>query len=150
MLSEILHPNNVRSNLLAYSSAPYTTDHLSLSQYGYELLMIAIIITMYKHIKSSATTNRSITADKTAHDYVTKTDCGDASLTMIINRGNFGEVNAEYNYIYFVIEGSLHLRFRDKEIEILENDACFVTVGEKYNFSGDCKVLVFNQPAFGV
>jgi ethanolamine utilization protein EutQ (cupin superfamily) len=105
---------------------------------------------MYKIIKKAEASERKVGEAKSVFDYVTKEISPTVSFVVVKNAGDWGEVIAKYNRVYFVLEGVLRLKFSDSgEIVLEPGDACFMEKGEKYNFAGDCQVVTVDSPAHG-
>ena len=105
---------------------------------------------MYKVVRKSEAKGRPVGETKSVLEYVTKETSPAVSLVIVKNSGDWGEVVSKYNRIYFVLEGSLKLKFTDgEEVTLGPWDSCFVSVGEKYNFAGDCQVITVDSPAHG-
>jgi ethanolamine utilization protein EutQ (cupin superfamily) len=105
---------------------------------------------MHKVIKKSEVNERKVGETKSVLDYVTKEISPAVSFVVVKNAGDWGEVIAKYNRVYFVLEGDLQLKFPDsKEIVLEPGDACFVEKGEKFNFAGSCEVVTVDSPAHG-
>jgi mannose-6-phosphate isomerase-like protein (cupin superfamily) len=104
---------------------------------------------MYKVIRKSEAKERSVGETKSVFDYVTKEISPAISFVIVKNVGDWGETISKYNRIYFVLEGTLKLKFQDKEVTLEPWDSCFVDKDTKFNFAGDCHVIVVDSPAHG-
>jgi mannose-6-phosphate isomerase-like protein (cupin superfamily) len=104
---------------------------------------------MHKIVRKSEAKERSVGETKSVLDYVTKEVSPSVSFVIVKNVGNWGETVSKYNRIYFVLEGTLTLKFRNEEVTLEPWDGCFVGKDEKYNFAGDCQIIVVDSPAHG-
>lgn len=104
---------------------------------------------MFKIVRKEDATIRKIAENKTATDYFTKDFSKDVSLTTLEATNYTNEFTPVQNFIYFVLNGELLLKFDDQEVELLQGDACFVTKGTTYIMTGTFQVVVISQPAFG-
>ena len=104
---------------------------------------------MHKVIRKAEAAIRKVSEGKTVENFVTKELSPNVSLAVVENKGYFGEVKVESDRIYYIILGRLVLEFSGEKVELDEGDACFVSHGSSFIFSGDCKVVTVDQPAFG-
>jgi ethanolamine utilization protein EutQ (cupin superfamily) len=104
---------------------------------------------MHKVIRKSEAKERRVGETKSVFDYITKEISPAVSFVVVKNAGNWGEVVSKYDRVYFVLEGSLTLKFQDEEVVLESWDSCFVDKDEKFNFSGDCQVIIVDSPAHG-
>lgn len=104
---------------------------------------------MHKVIRKAKAVIRKVNDGKTVANFVTKEICPNVSLAVVDNKGFYGEVTAENDRIYYMVSGKLLLDFGDEKMELNKGDACFVSRGSSYIFSGNCKVVTVDQPAFG-
>ncbi|OGM89838.1 hypothetical protein A3J77_00565 [Candidatus Wolfebacteria bacterium RBG_13_41_7] len=104
---------------------------------------------MYKIIRKSEAVIRKVSDGKTVENFVTKEISPNVSLAVVENKRNFGEVSVDSDRIYYVLSGKLVLGFGSEKVKLDEGDACFVSSGSSFNFSGDCRVVTVDQPAFG-
>lgn len=104
---------------------------------------------MFKVIRKSEATVRKIADNKTAANYITKEISKDVSLATTEAQEYYEEETANYNRIYFVLEGELLLQFENQEVSLLEGDTCFIEKGTTYEMKGTFKAVMINQPAFG-
>jgi mannose-6-phosphate isomerase-like protein (cupin superfamily) len=104
---------------------------------------------MHKIIRKAEAAVRKVSDDKTVENFVTKEISPNISLAVVENKGYYGEVKIETDRIYYIISGKLILEFNDEKVELDEGDACFISSGSSFIFSGDCKVVTVDQPAFG-
>ena len=105
---------------------------------------------MYKIIRKLEAKERSVGATKSVFDYVTKEISPLISFVIVKNSGDWGEVISKYSRVYFVLKGTLKLKFADsEEVSLGPWDSCFVDKGEKFNFAGDCQVITVDSPAHG-
>ena len=105
---------------------------------------------MYKVVRKSEAIQRIISENKSSLNFITKDVSPEVSLA-ITNGQNYSEMEeAKYNRIYFVLKGELTLNFDEEKVILKEEDGCYVRKGTKYKMSGTFKVIVINQPAFGI
>jgi mannose-6-phosphate isomerase-like protein (cupin superfamily) len=104
---------------------------------------------MYKIIRKVQAKERSVGEAKSVLDYVTKEISPAVSFVIVKNTGDWGESITRYSRVYFVLEGTLKLKFQDEEVALEPWDGCFIDKGTKYNFSGDCQIIVVDSPAYG-
>ena len=104
---------------------------------------------MYKVIRKTEAIIRQVSDGKTVANFVTKEISPNVSLAVVDNKGYFGEVSVDSDRIYYVVSGILSLEFNGEKVKINEGDSCFISHGSSYIFSGDCKVITVDQPAFG-
>jgi mannose-6-phosphate isomerase-like protein (cupin superfamily) len=104
---------------------------------------------MFKVVRKQDATLRKIADNKTAANYITKDTSPTVSLATIDATNYYENEVAEYNRIYFVLDGKLTLQFDDEEFVLLPEDTCFVEKGTTYIMKGTFKAAIINQPAFG-
>lgn len=104
---------------------------------------------MYKIIRKSDTSIRKIAENKVAINYVTRDLTSEVSLATTEAIDYYEKETANYNRIYFVLEGQLILTFDNQEVVLDKDDVCYVGKGTTYEMKGTFKAIMVNQPAFG-
>ena len=104
---------------------------------------------MYKIVKESEGIIRKITNNKTVLNLITRDVTPNVSLAVIDAQEYRGDEQANYNRIYYVIEGSLTLTFDDNRQTLELGDSCYIEKGRKYQIEGTFKAIIVSQPAFG-
>ncbi len=105
---------------------------------------------MYRVIKKSEGTIRRIAENKIAINYITRDISPDVSLVLTEGKDYSEKERTPYNRIYYVLDGELVLTFGNEKISLHEGDSCFISRGSTYGMSGSFRVIVVNQPAFGI
>lgn len=104
---------------------------------------------MHKLITRQDAIPRKIAENKTAYNYISKEISPGVSFAVIEGTNYNAPVTAAQNWIYFMVDGDMTLRFKDEVITLHEDDACLVTKGEQYQMIGTYKAVIVCQPAFG-
>lgn len=104
---------------------------------------------MYKIVRKSEAKIRKVAENKTAYNLITKEHTPKVSLAVIEGKNYKDIIMAEYNWIYFVIDGVMTLKFGNEKYSLEPGDSCYVTKGQKYEMSGTFKSVIVSQPAFG-
>ena len=104
---------------------------------------------MFKVVRRTETTVRRIADNKTAANYITKDISKNVSLATTEATNYYEKEAADYNRIYYVLEGNLILVFNTEEVALNVSDVCYVEKGTKYEMKGTFKAIIVNQPAFG-
>lgn len=104
---------------------------------------------MYKVVKQHEGTIRPVADNKTANNLITREISPAVSLAVINATDYHDTVTADYNWIYYVVEGMMILQFGNDTYALQPGDSCYVAKGEKYNMMGTFKTVVVSQPAFG-
>src|SRR3569833_59280 len=104
---------------------------------------------MYKLVKASEATTRTIADNKTAANFITKDITPDISLATIEAKDYYEKESTPYNRIYYVLEGSMVLTVGKDRMGLAVGDACYIGKDTTYEIQGTFKVVVVNQPAFG-
>ena len=103
----------------------------------------------FKVVKNSEAIIRKIASNKRAYNFITKNVNPNVSLARIEAENFEGEILIEQNFIYYVLEGKLMLKFKKGKAILNPGDTCYVTKGSTYVMSGTFKTIVVSQPAFG-
>lgn len=103
----------------------------------------------FKVVKNGEAVVRKISNNKKAYKFITKDISPSVSLARIETDKFEGEIEITQNFIYYVLEGQLTLKFGDEEVVLNPNDSCFVPKDSTYIMRGTFKVIVVSQPAFG-
>lgn len=103
----------------------------------------------YKIVRSNEATVREIAPSYHAHNFITKDISPNFSLAVNGAIDHTETETTEYDRIYYVIEGVIHLEFDGEKLNLETGDSCFISKGTTYDFGGTFKAVVVNQPAFG-
>jgi len=104
---------------------------------------------MFTVVRKSEAKIRQIADNKIARNFITKEISPNVSLA-VTEADNFEEnEHAEYDRIYYVLDGVANLVFDEETIQLEKDDCCFVNAGTTYTLSGTFKAIIVNQPAFG-
>jgi mannose-6-phosphate isomerase-like protein (cupin superfamily) len=103
----------------------------------------------FKVVKKGDATVRRIANNKRAYNFITKEISPKVSLARIEAEKFEGEIVIEQDFIYYVLEGQLTLKFGDNVVVLNPNDSCFVPKNSTYKMSGTFKTIVVSQPACG-
>ena len=104
---------------------------------------------MYKIVKASEAIVRQIADNKTASNLITKDITNDLSLATTRADDYYEKETAEYNRIYFILEGEMELTIDGDKQVISIGDACYISKGTTYEMHGTFNAVTVNQPAFG-
>ena len=105
--------------------------------------------TSFKVVKGNEATVRKIADNKRAYKFITKEISPGVSVARVEAEKFEGKNEITQNFIYYVLEGQLTLKFSDEEVVLNPNDSCFVPKNSIYIMSGTFKAIVVSQPAFG-
>jgi mannose-6-phosphate isomerase-like protein (cupin superfamily) len=104
---------------------------------------------MHTIVRKQDATSRKISAHKTVYNLITKDISPTVSFAVIETDHCNMPITAEYDYIYFVIQGAMTLTFEKEKLTLHPGDSCYITKGETYGMIGTFRTAVVNQPAFG-
>lgn len=104
---------------------------------------------MIKVIRQSEAVVRQITGTYKATNFITKDVSPNVSLAVNEAVKHSETETTDYDRIYYVLDGELHIRLKDNDYTVYAGDACFISAHTTYDFSGSFKAVVVNQPAFG-
>ncbi|MCX6731107.1 MAG: hypothetical protein NTZ55_04620 [Candidatus Roizmanbacteria bacterium] len=105
---------------------------------------------MIKVIRNNEGKKNVIADNKTAINLITKDISPGVSLAIIDATNYCEEEKTLYDRIYYVIDGKLGLTTDDNDQVLESGDSCFISKGTIYTMAGTFKLLVINQPAFGM
>jgi mannose-6-phosphate isomerase-like protein (cupin superfamily) len=103
----------------------------------------------YKLVRNNESVVRKITNNKRAYNFITKDTSPGVSLARVEAEKFEDKIKITQNFIYYVLEGQLTLKFDNETLVLSPNDSCFVPKGSSYIMSGTFKTVVVSQPAFG-
>lgn len=104
---------------------------------------------MIKIVRQSEASVREIADTYRAANYITKDVSPGVSLAVNVALAHTETETTDYDRIYYVLEGKLQIQTNDKHFVVGVSDACFISAGTTYDFSGSFTAVVVNQPAFG-
>lgn len=104
---------------------------------------------MIKVVRQSEAVVRHIADTYKATNFVTKDISPNVSLAINEAINHSETETTDYDRIYYVLEGELNITGDNEPLLIKAGDACFVSAHTTYDFSGNFKAVVVNQPAFG-
>ena len=103
----------------------------------------------FKVVKGKEATVRKIADNKKAYNFITKLISPNVSLARIEAEKFEDEIKITQDFIYYVLEGKMTLKFKNNKAVLNPGDTCFVPKNSKYIMSGTFKTIVVSQPAFG-
>ncbi len=97
--------------------------------------------TSFKVVKSKEATVRKIADNKRAYKFITKDINPGASVARIEAEDFEDTIEITQNFIYYVLDGQLTLKFDGEEVVLGPNDSCFVPKDSTYIMSGTFKTI---------
>lgn len=104
---------------------------------------------MYKVVRESEGTVRQIASNKIANNLISKDVSPNISFATTEATEYYEKETAQYDRIYYVLEGVLEITIGREKSTLQVGDACFISKDTTYEMRGSFKVVAVNQPAFG-
>lgn len=104
---------------------------------------------MYKVVRESEGTVRQIAPNKSANNLITRDVSPGVSLATTEAADYYEKETAQYDRIYYVLDGNLDLTIDGATMSLQKGDTCFISKDTTYEMRGTFRAVTVNQPAFG-